>query len=259
MGSSTAQGELWGAAATDWAELQEPAGRPLWKAMLSAAEVGRKTRFFDAGCGAGGASALAAQYGARVTGLDASEALLTIARQRVPDGEFRVGDLENLPYEDGSFDVTFAANSVMFASDSSRAVRELARVTAPDGRVAVGIWGNPEDCEMRHIFKALVDMLPAPPRGEGPFALSGHGVLEGLFTQATLKVLTSGEADCPFEYADSQAAWRAISSAGPSQAAMQSVTETELKTAVQTAIKPFQDSQGRIRLDNRFRYVVGTR
>ena len=261
MGSSTAQGEILGRGRYRLGGTSRT-GR---KASLEGDAVGcgmwgRKTRFFDAGCGAGGASALAAQYA--VHGSPASMHRKLSSPSHASGcrmASFVVGDLENLPYDDDSFDVTFAANSVMFATDPARAVRELARVTAPGGRVAVGIWGTPEECEMRHIFKALVDTLPTPPRGEGPFALSGHGVLEGLFTQAALKVLTSGETDCSFEYADFESAWRAISSAGPYQAAMQSVTETEIKIAVQAALKPYQDSQGRVRLENRFRYVIGTR
>src|SRR5438093_11813299 len=98
MGSATVQGPLWGRAAHDWAELQEPTALPLWEAMLDAAAVGPGKRVLDAGCGAGGASMLAAGRGALVNGLDAAEALLAIARERVPDADFRVGDLDALPY-----------------------------------------------------------------------------------------------------------------------------------------------------------------
>ena len=92
MGSSELQGKLWGAAARDWAELFEPTSMPIWEAMLDSAEVGQGTRFLDLGCGGGGASVLAAKRGAQVAGLDAAEALLDIARERLPDGNFRVGD-----------------------------------------------------------------------------------------------------------------------------------------------------------------------
>src|SRR5438874_3048660 len=98
MGSAAVQGRFWGRAAHDWAELQEPAGLPLWEAMLDAAAVGPGTRLLDAGCGAGGASVLAAGRGAQVNGLDAAQGLLAIARERVPDGDFQLGDLEALPY-----------------------------------------------------------------------------------------------------------------------------------------------------------------
>jgi ubiquinone/menaquinone biosynthesis C-methylase UbiE len=125
MGSSATQGELWGAAAQDWAELQEPLHKPVWQAMLDAAKVGQGTRFLDAGCGGGGASVLAAQRGAHVSGLDASEALIAIARERVPQGDFRVGDLEALPYGENAFDAVIAALSVQYADDPIAALREL--------------------------------------------------------------------------------------------------------------------------------------
>ena len=109
MGSSKIQGELWGAAARDWAEIQEPLHIPVWQAMLDAAKVGQGTFLLDAGCGGGGASVLAAQLGANVSGLDASEALIAIAGERVPQGDFRVGDvvwIDHQPVSPGGWDRT---------------------------------------------------------------------------------------------------------------------------------------------------------
>ena len=60
MGSARIQGHLWGGAARDWADLQEPQHTPLWRAMLDAARVSTGTLTLDAGCGGGGASELAA-------------------------------------------------------------------------------------------------------------------------------------------------------------------------------------------------------
>jgi cyclopropane fatty-acyl-phospholipid synthase-like methyltransferase len=62
-GSAAVQGRLWGRAAHDWSELQEPTVVPLWEAMLDAAMVGPGTHVLDAGCGAGGASVLAMRRG----------------------------------------------------------------------------------------------------------------------------------------------------------------------------------------------------
>jgi len=87
MGSAKVQGELWSLAAQDWANLQEPLTKPLWVAMIDATKVGNGTRFFDAGCGGGGASIIAAERGAIISGLDASDALIAIARKRLPEGD----------------------------------------------------------------------------------------------------------------------------------------------------------------------------
>ena len=144
MGTSKIQGELWGEAPRGWVEIQEPMHMPLWEAMLNATEVGSVTHFLDAGCGGGGASVLAAERGAHVSGLDAAGGLIKFARERVSNGDFRVGDIESLPFEDDAFDVVFAANSVQYLGDRIAALRELGRVCKPEGRIVAGLFGPPE-------------------------------------------------------------------------------------------------------------------
>jgi SAM-dependent methyltransferase len=202
---------------------------------------------------------VAAKRGAKVFGLDAAAPLIQIAQERVPGGDFRVGDMEELPYEDESFDAVIACNSLQYAADRHGALSELRRVCADDGRVAIGGLGSPDEVEYGVFFKAIRDSLPKPPTGDGPFALSVPGVLEGLLEQAGLTVLDADEVDCPFEYADFDVFWRASASGGPVQGALKSVSEETLKGAAHRAIEPFQADDGRIRLVNRFRYVVAGR
>ena len=128
MASGERQGQLWSAAPRDWAELQEPFCRPLWQDTLAALGVKPGVRFLDAGCGAGGASILAASLGSEVTGFDASHALLNIARERLPQSRLVHGDLERLPFPNGHFDAALVANSVIFAEDIRQAMRELHRM-----------------------------------------------------------------------------------------------------------------------------------
>jgi SAM-dependent methyltransferase len=153
MGAAV-QGQLWGRAAFDWAELQEVTARPLWEAMLDAAAVGPNTHLLDAGCGAGGASALAARRGARVNGLDPAEALLAIARLRVPDGDFLLGDLEALPYADSTFNTIIAVDVLAYVIRPEAALRELRRVCRPEGQVLIAIWGRQEECE-QHAMRVV--------------------------------------------------------------------------------------------------------
>lgn len=258
MTSAKVQGELWGAAARDWAELFEPMSKPIWLAMLDSARVNKETRFLDLGCGGGGASQLAAERGAQVAGLDAAAPLIEIARERLPDGRFRVGDLEELPYDDVSFDVTFASMSLMFAANPSVALQEMKRVTAAGGRITVGVWGRPEDCEYRHILHAIAELLPSPPKGKGPFALSETGKLETIMQAAGLEVLESGNVYAPFQFADFSHMWRIVSSAGPVQSARREVSEQLLKTAINRAATPFKTDKGDILMSNRFRFVTAT-
>ena len=256
MSRANKQDTLWGTDAQTWADFQEPFNRPLWEAMLDAAAVGPNTRLLDAGCGGGGASVLAAERGAHVYGLDAAAPLIRIAAERVPNGDFRPGDLEAMPYDDDIFDVAFASLSVMLTPDPAAALREMRRVTKPGGRMIVAVWGTPEECEMRVVLKAVRDTMPSPPPGKGPFSLSEAGVLEALIEQTGATVHDQGAADCPFYYDDFDALWRAQRSAGAIQGAIQAVGEASLREAVRRAVAPFRSPMGRIRLENRFRFVT---
>jgi SAM-dependent methyltransferase len=259
MGTAKIQGELWGKAPQAWAVIQEPMHKPLWEAMLNAARVGPGTRFLDVGCGGGGASVLAAGRRAEISGLDAAEGLITIARPRVPAGDFRVGDIEDLPFDDGAFDAVLAANSIQYTEDRVAALRELGRVCTPEGRIVAGIFGSPDGVEYRAILKAVRDTMPEPPSGGGPFSLSMPDTLEGLFRDAGLNVLESGEANCPFSYPDFETFWRGNLAAGPLQGVLRTVSEAELKSALYSATEPFRSSDGTILIQpNIFKYVIAT-
>lgn len=255
MGSGEQQGELWGRAPADWAELQEDFSIPLWESMLDATGVGVDSSLLDAGCGAGGASFLAQRRGATVTGLDASEGLLRMARRRAPDAVFEVGDLQALPFEDGAFDAVIAASSIQYADDPARAVGELSRVTAPGGRVAVGLFSTPDKVEYRVVFEAIRDALPDPPQGGGPFALSQPGTLEELVSASGMTVTLAEEVDCPFVFPDSESFWKGCLSAGPVQAALELVAATDLRQSLEKAAAPYQQPDGSIRFEVAFRYV----
>ena len=256
IGSAHVQGELWGNAPRDWVEIQDGFSIPLWETALDALGVKVGTRFLDAGCGAGGACALALRRGAAVYGVGASAGLLQAARERVPDGDFRQGDLEDLPYTDVSFDAVFACNSLQYCSNQLAALRELRRVCAAGGTVAVCVWGRAEDCEMREVLIAIAQLLPRPPSGEDPFALSSPGVLDELLAHAGLRISARGEVDCPFYYPDLATLWRGVRSSGPLEAAVRVAGEDPVRRAVLDAVQPFRTSGDGVRLDNRFVYII---
>jgi SAM-dependent methyltransferase len=262
MGSAGVHGPLWGARPDQWSRIQEPLHGPLMRAMLDAARVEAGTRLLDVGCGGGHSSGLAVKRGARVTGLDASEGMVDYARQAVPEAVFRVGDIQDLPFEDQSFEVVFAANSVQYAEDLLPALRELRRVCAQGGRIVAGLFGPPHEVAYASVFAAVNAALPPPPPGAkpgGPFVLSGPGVLEGKFVEAGLTVTGSGEADCPFTYADAEEHWRGFCASGSNQKALGLVGEEKLKSAVAAACGPYTAEDGSLSIGpNVFVYVVGT-
>jgi SAM-dependent methyltransferase len=256
MGSATVQGQLWGTGPHDWAEVIEPMLRPIHLAALEALAPLSGLSLLDAGCGAGLALRLAAERGARVSGLDASAALLDVARGRLPDGDLRVGDIEELPYDDATFDVVTAYNSIQYASDPKTAVSELARVARPGGRVAIEVWGEAARCETEVFFARLKELAPPPPGTASPLAVSAPGVVEGLLTAAGLEPSVAGEAGCPFIFPDLEAGWRGQCSAGPLQRVIQLAGAEAVREVFDEVHARYRQPDGSYRQENVFRYVI---
>jgi len=120
-------GSLWRARAQDHATLVEGALRPLYETVFDAVGLRSGRRLLDAGCGPGLAAHLAARCSALAARLDAAEVSLLIASERTPEGDFRVGDLEELLWPDDSFDVVTSFNAIKFAGDITTALREARR------------------------------------------------------------------------------------------------------------------------------------
>lgn len=256
MGTAQIQGRLWGARSRDYAAIAEGFFRPVYEAVFTAAGVGPGTRLLDVGCGPGLAAHLAAQRGAQVAGLDAAEASVAIARERTPQGDFRVGEMEELPWPDHIFDVVTSFNAFQFAGDLGDALRAARRVARSGGRVAMVVWGRPEDCDTFATNAAVSKLLPPQPPPPGP--LSAPGRVEALLQHAGLAPLASGEVECAFEFPDLETAVRGLMSAGVMVAAAQQVGAEPVQQAITESLAPFRTEQGGYRQRNRFRYVIAS-
>lgn len=258
-GSAATQGELWGARARDWADLQEPQGRPLFEDAIRRTSIGSGRAVLDVGCGAGGFCRQAAEAGATVAGIDAAAALVEIARERVPAGRFDIGDMQFLPYDDDSFDVVTGFNSFQYAADPVAALGEARRVAKPGGTVLALVWGREENTELVAVLRALRPLLPpAPPDAPGPFALSYPGALEALVEHAGLTPTSHGYMEATFEYPDDATLLRANRSAGPAVLAERTSGEAAISDALRVAFAPYRTTSGAYRIETEWRYVTAT-
>lgn len=91
----------------------------------------------DAACGTGRHTRYLRARGHRVIGVDATPEMLAVARQAVPDTDFRLGDLTALPVETGSVDLVVCALALSHCQDIAQPVAELARVLRPGGHLVI--------------------------------------------------------------------------------------------------------------------------
>jgi SAM-dependent methyltransferase len=122
-------------------------------------------KMLDVACGAGQIALPAARAGAQVTGVDLAENLVKQARERAKAENlsirFEQGDAENLPYENGSFDLVVSLIGAMFAPRPERVAAELIRVCKPGGRIVMANW-TPEGF-VGHLFRTIGKHVPPPP------------------------------------------------------------------------------------------------
>ena len=127
--------------------LVPPMFAPRAERLLDRVGLQTDDRVLDVGCGTGiVARRAASQVGDEetVVGLDVNERMLDVAKATATEDrlaiEWRQGDATELPFPDEAFDVVISQQALQFLPDPGAALREIDRVLAPDGRVAVSVW-----------------------------------------------------------------------------------------------------------------------
>ncbi|WP_051266604.1 class I SAM-dependent methyltransferase [Nakamurella lactea] len=246
------------ARAAQWQEWWSSLADPARHVLLSLAKVGPGTRLLDVGCGSGELAAMAADLGADVSGVDASDNMVLIAGNTVPRADIRQGSSERLPWPDDSFDVVTAVNSFQFSDDVTVPVTEAVRVLAPGGVLAVCNWAEREHQQVREVDDAVAGLGPerAGPSVRDPDVRSA-GVLEELLEGAGLRVTAAGEVPVPYELADERELLQAFAFELP-DVLPEHVTDQLVATTVERAAAPYRLDDGSYRFENIFRYVLAT-
>lgn len=250
-------GRAWGERAADWAYLMEPYARQANEALFDQAGVGSGTRLVDIACGSGYAAGVAAGRGAAVSGLDASQALIAIARARVPAGDFRVGDMFALPFADDQFDVATSFNGIWTGCED--ALREARRVVRPGGLVGFSFWGSPKRLGLLPYFAALLELSPADHVGAtlSQGDTGRPGVAEQMLGEAGLEFAGRGTAEVINELPDLDLMVRALAAAGPSWPALQQAGYDRFAETMREAMRPLYTEGLGVRVVSEFGWVIG--
>jgi SAM-dependent methyltransferase len=224
---------------------------------LDRAGVGPGTKLLDIACGSGYAASAAARRGAEVSGLDASEALLAIARARTPAGDFRAGDMFALPFDDDSFDVATSFNGIWKGCED--ALIEARRVVRPGGLVGLTFWGSPKRLGLMPYFATLVELSPADhvsaTLNQGD--TGRPGVAEQMLKDAGLEFADRGTAQVVNELPDLDLTIRALAASGPSWPAIQHVGYDKFAEAMRETLRPLYVEGIGVRIVSEFGWIIG--
>jgi len=247
-------GRGWGARALEWAYLLEPYARPANDELFDQLGVAAGTRLLDVACGSGYAASTASGRGALVAGLDASAALIDIARARSPAADFRVGDMFALPFDDDSFDVVTSFNGIWKGCEA--ALSEVRRVLIDGGRFGMTFWGPPDRLGLMPYFLKVVEL--SPPTHQAATMEQGRTrrVAEDMLRATQFRVLDQGTVDVVNEWPDVGTAVRALAAAGPSVPAIESVGYETFCRELSEVIAPLHDPRTGIRMSSEFGWVT---
>src|SRR5262249_44349240 len=198
-----------------------------------------------------------AERGAEPSGIDASQALIALARRRLPGADLRVGDMERLPYEDDTFDLVTGFTSFFFANDMLAALREAGRVARRGSSVVIQVWGAHERCSLEAMKEIARPYLPPRPPDAPPDPdLSQPGTLEALASNAGLTPLDTFQTTWAYTYPDADTLGRALLAPAGLPLLAGADHEDAAKAAIVTRLAPFRLADGSYRLDNEYRYLV---
>jgi SAM-dependent methyltransferase len=237
--------------------LSEDQQIPTYEAALARVDLRPGHRVLDVGCGVGAFLRLVSDRGARAYGLDASEALIGLARTRLPDADLQTGDMEALPYEDDNFDLVTGFNSFFFANDIVAALREASRVAKPGAPVVIQVWGPHERNDLEAMKEIARPFMPPRPSDAPPEPdYSQPGVLEELASQAGLTPDAAFDSSWAFAFPDEATMRRALIAPAGLALLVGAEREDEFKEALSAGLARYRDPDGRYRLHNEFHFLI---
>jgi SAM-dependent methyltransferase len=255
-GSAARWGPLWGARAADWARSEEQQV-PTYEAALERVALEPGHNVLDIGCGAGVFLRLAADRGARASGLDASDALIAAARERVPQADLRVGDMESLPYADDTFDLVTGFNSFFFANDMVAALAEAGRVAKPGAAVVIQVWGPHERNDLEAMKAIARPFFPPRPADAPPEPdLSLPGALEGLAARAGLVPELAFDSSWAYGFTDEDDLGRGLIAPAGLSVLVGPEREDEFRNALIAGLDRYRTPDGGYRLQNTFHFLL---
>lgn len=262
--------QRWERVAGGWADYAEENARdllPVAHRIVEAVNPQPGHTVLDLAAGLGDTGFLAAELirpGGRLISTDGAEAMVAAARERgerlgIDNAEYRTMELEWIDLPAASVDAIVSRFGYMLALDPEAALRDARRVLRPGGRIALAVWGAPDDNPwMTSIGKTLVaggHAEPPAPGTPGPFRLGDTGRLQDLLSSAGFDDIEVETVDVSFIARSPDAYWdRQVALSSMLSETLRKLTPAEhvaVRDAVDEALAQYMTQDGGLALPGR--------
>lgn len=233
-------------------------------ALCEAVDPHATDRVLDVACGSGTAALVAARRYCEVTGIDYVPALIDRAEaQAIASGleaDFRVGDAQDLPFDDDRFDFVLSVYGVQFAPDQEKAAKEMLRVCRPGGKIALATpipegWSG-------DFFAVNAKYSPPPPGVKPPLRWGTDQGLEDLLGERTRSIRNDERVAVQYYRSVEHAVSVFLTFFGPAIRASERVDETSRQQLIEDLRGVFERynraTDGTAVIENRYRLTVAT-
>jgi ubiquinone/menaquinone biosynthesis C-methylase UbiE len=158
--------------------------------LLNAAQLRPGATLLDIATGPGSLALEATRLGMKCTGVDLSPGMIQLAKKSNPGIEFRVADVEHLPFADASFDAVVCNFGLGHFPYPEASVAECVRVLKPGGRIALSWWDDPSKQRIQGLFRDAIAEIGAAPPADVP---QGHAIYRFADTQEFRNLLKEAD------------------------------------------------------------------
>jgi SAM-dependent methyltransferase len=250
------EAEGWSARARTYGDLSGAVTSRFAEPLLDAAGVRGGDRVLDVATGPGYVAERAAARGAKPLGVDIAEGMLAVARERLPGLEFRSADAEDLPFEDGSFEVVVGNFVINHLPRPERAAAATTRVLEPRGGAAFSVWAGSMGMPVMGLVGKAVEAAGIEedegqagiPSGPDPWRFAEEAEFRSLLAAAGLVEVAVEQVELVHRVSGPEELWRGFLGGsvrgGTFVRAQPQAVQARIREALHAVMQPYLAGEG---------------